>query len=137
MSFLLDTVTLSELRKKSRTHPAVFAWQKKQTGNAFISVVTMNEIQYGIRTVESRDVNFAEHLKSWYQEILAARDFFTLLPVDLRVAEQSADLRYHHKMSYNDSLIAATAICHDLTLATRNVDDFLGTNVKLVNPWEE
>ena len=94
MSFLLDAVTLSELRKKSRADSAVFVWQKKQIGNAYISVITMNEIRFGILSVEKQDTIFAKHLKIWYQEILAARDLFTILPVQLPVAEKAADLRY-------------------------------------------
>ena len=136
MPFLLDTVTLSELRKKSKSHPAVFAWQRQQTGNAYISVITMNEIRFGILSVEKKDPVFAKHLKIWYQEILTASDFFTILPIQLLIAEKAADLRYHLKISYNDALIAATALCHKLKLATRNTSDFERTGLTLVNPWD-
>lgn len=135
MAFLLDTVTLSELRKKSRANPSVFAWQKKQKGNAYISVVTLNEIRFGILSVEKQDAVFAEHLKIWYREILIARDLFSILPVELSIAEKAADLRYNFKMSYNDALILATAFCYKLTLATRNVSDFKKTKIELINPW--
>ena len=136
MNYLLDTVTLSELRKKSRADSAVFAWQKQRIGKVSISVVTMNEIRFGILSVEKKDVVFAEHLKIWYNEILVARDLFTILPVDLSIAEKAASFRHVLKMSYNDALIAATAACHKLTLATRNVRDFKDTNIKITNPWE-
>ena len=136
MTYLLDTVTLSELRKKKRASSAVFAWQKKQTGSASISVVTMNEICFGILSVEKQDVVFAKHLKIWYQEILAASSQFTILPVELSVAEKAACFRYNYKMNYNDALIAATAFCNKLTLATRNVSDFKKTGIMLINPWD-
>ena len=136
MTYLLDTATLSELRKKDRADSGVFEWQKQQTGNACISVVTMNEICFGILSVEKKDAVFAEHLKIWYREILAARDLFTILPIELSVAEKAASFRYEHKMSYNDALIAATAACHKLTLATRNVSDFEKTSIATINPWE-
>lgn len=96
----------------------------------------MNEIRFGIRSVEKQDAVFAEHLKIWYREILVARDLFAILPVELSVAEKAANLRHDFKMSYNDALIAATAFCHNLTLATRNVSDFKKTGITLTNPWD-
>ena len=136
MTYLLDTVTLSELRKKSRADPAVFSWQEKQADSACISVITLNEIRFRILSVEKQDAVFAEHLKLWYREIFVARDLFTILPVELSVAEKAANLRHAFKMSYNDALIAATAFCHQLTLATRNVSDFEQTGIPVINPWD-
>ncbi len=136
MPFLLDTVTLSELRKKSKAAPAVIAWQHLQAGSqAFLSVITMNEIRYGELKVEKRDPPFARRLAVWYQEILAAPTLYQIFPVDLAVAEQAAELRALHGLSQNDSLIAATARVHGLTLATRNTADFEATGIPLMNPW--
>ena len=53
----------------------------------------------------------------------------------LRLAEKAADLRQKLKMSYNDALIAAAALCKKLTLATRNVADSEKTEVTVVDPW--
>ena len=85
---------------------------------------------------KKQDTVFAKHLKRWYQEILVARDLFTILPVELPIAEKAADLRHGFKMSYNDALIAATAFCHNLILATRNVSDFERAKITLINPWD-
>ncbi len=134
---LLDTVTLSELRKKAKADASVLKWQYAARGSqAFVSVVTMNEIWYGCRKVEARDAAFARRLKIWYSDILAAPEVYVILPVSLTIAKHAADFRADYGCSYNDSLIAATAKVHGLTLATRNIVDFEHTGISLINPWE-
>lgn len=135
MAFLLDTVTLSELRKKGKADARVLAWQSAHPGLAYISVITLNEIRFGIRQVSRTDEAFAERLEIWYQDILRARDLFQFVSVDRVIAEAAADLRHDFKMGYDDALIGATAQLHGLTLATRNTADFQATGVDLVNPW--
>lgn len=136
MRFLLDTVTVSELRRtEGKMVPNVWKWQK-DIGEAFLSVVTLNEIRYGIRKVERRDPAFAARLSAWYAKIIAQPQRFRILNVDRAIAEQAADFRAAHDTSFEDSLIAATAKIHNLTLATRNTADFAGTEIALVNPWE-
>jgi len=135
--YLLDTVTLSELRKTTKAAAPVLRWQYAAQGRqASVSVITMNEIWYGYRKVAERDPAFARRLEIWYGEILASPDFYTLLPVSLAIAKLAADYRANHGCSHNDSLIAATANIHNLTLATRNIADFQATGIQLVNPWE-
>ena len=137
MPTLLDTVALSELRKKSKAAPSVIEWQASEGGSpAYVSVITMNEIRYGAKKVAVRDPGFAARLADWYQEILAAKSLYTILPVGIEIAELAADYRAAHGMSLNDSLIAATAKAHGLTLATRNTADFAATGIALFNPWD-
>ncbi len=137
MAYLLDTVTLSELRKKSKGDRSVVEWQGAEGGAvAFVSVITMNEIRYGAKKVASRDPVFGSRLDLWYREILAAASLYSILLVNLAIAEEAADLRVAYRLSYNDSFIAATASVHGLTLATRNTVDFVETGVRLLNPWE-
>jgi len=135
MPFLLDTVTLSELRKKQKAAPRVLAWQAAHPGLGYVSVITLNEIRFGIRQFQATDAAFAQRLEIWYQDILHARDLFALLPVDQAVAEAAADLRHEFKMGYDDALIGATAQVHGLTLATRNTEDFEAPRIDLINPW--
>ena len=135
--YLLQTDTLSELRKKTKADASVLRWQYAAQGQqAWVSVVSMNEIWYGRRKVEARDPAFAQRLEIWYGEILAAPALYALLPVTLDIAKQAADIRATHGTSYNDALIAATALVHGLTLATRNEADFIDTGVIVVNPWK-
>ena len=137
MAFLLDTVTLSEFRKKSKAARAVIAWQNSVGAEqAYVSVITLNEIRYGIRMVEKRDPAFSRNLETWYREILAAPFLYAILPVSIAIAEQAADYRAAHDISVHDSLIAATARLHRCTLATRNVRDFEATDLSVVNPWD-
>jgi predicted nucleic acid-binding protein len=137
MAILLDTVALSELRKKSKAARPVIGWQKAEVGAlAYVSVITMNEIRYGAKKVAERDPGFSASLEKWYGEILMANSLYYILEVTLPIAEAAADIRAAHGTAFNDSLIAATAKVHGLTLATRNTSDFADTGIALVNPWD-
>lgn len=137
MAFLLDTVTVSELRKGRRINPAVLAWQESEDADpAYVIVITMNEIRYGILKQKRRDRKFAELLEVWYASLVSQPVMFPLLGVDLPIAELAADFRENEGLSYADSLIAATAKVHGLTLATRNTADFEVTGIRLINPWD-
>lgn len=137
MAYLLDTVTVSELRDKRTRHPAVVAWQASLVDvSFFLSVISLNEIRYGILRVRRHDAGFAATLANWYEGLLANEPHLPFLLVNLAIAELAADFRANHGCSLNDSLIAATAKVHGLTLATRNTGDFATTGILLVNPWE-
>lgn len=135
MRFLLDTVTISEFRRKDKVHPRVRKWQES-IGDVWLSVITLNELHYGMRNVEPRDPVFASRLVAWYSQIIAQPQRFRILNVDRAIAEQAAEYRAAHNTPFEDSLIAATAKVHGLTLATRNTADFDATGISLVNPWE-
>lgn len=137
MAFLLDTVTLSEFRRAEKAEEAVFRWQASLIGQpVYLSVITLNEIRYGIRKIENRDSVFSTLLDEWYANLISQADVFLILPVTRPIAESAADFRAIHGTPYNDALIAATARVHGLTLATRNVSDFSKTGVTIVNPWD-
>jgi toxin FitB len=137
MDFILDTVTLSEFRRAEKSNPAVFRWQASLLGQpVYLSVITLNEIRYGIRKIENRDPVFSALLDEWYANLISQTDVFRILPVTRPIAESAAEFRALHGTPYNDALIAATARVHGLTLATRNVSDFAQTGVPLVNPWD-
>ncbi len=135
MPYLLDTVTISEFRRAKKAHPAVQKWQTDLT-KVYLSVITMNEIRYGMRKVESKDPVFFARLTAWYDNLISQPERFRILPVNLSIAELAADFRASHQSPFEDSLIAATAKIHNLTLATRNISDFKPSGIPLVNPWE-
>lgn len=138
MPFLLDTVTLSAFRRPDKAGPNLVRWQRAQRGTlGFVSVITLNELSYGMKKVSPRDPVFAAHLAAWYDKIITLPAQFRILNVDRAIAEQAADFRAAFDTPFEDSLIAATAKVHDLTLATRNTADFLATGIRVVNPWEE
>jgi predicted nucleic acid-binding protein len=137
MPYLLDTVTLSAFRRPDKADPHLLSWQKAQRGKTgYVSVVTLNELRYGMRKVAPLDSVFASHLAAWYSQIVSLPDQFRILIVDRAIAELAADFRAAHDTPFEDSLIAATAKVHHLTLATRNTTDFAATGIQLVNPWE-
>ncbi len=136
-AFLLDTVTVSEFRKLGRIHPAVNEWQHRHLGDQmWISVVTPLEIRKGVHMVRQKDPAFAEKLDDWLVNTILPGFQHRMLGIEISTALQAAEYRAIHGLSPNDSLIAATAKVHGLTLATRNTTDFEATGISLVNPWE-
>lgn len=87
--------------------------------------------------METRDPDFANSPQRWFQGIIANVEVVSFLAVDQPIAEQAADFRALLDMSYNGSLIAASAKVHHLTLATRNNSDFVRTGISLINPWDK
>lgn len=136
-AFLLDTVTVSEFRKSARIDPKVRDWQSDHVGDEmWLSVITPLEIRQGIHQVRRRDPAFADKLEAWLTNTVVPEFLHRLLGVDLGTALQAAEYRALHGLCPNDSLIAATAQVHGLTVATRNTSDFAPTGISLVNPWE-
>lgn len=134
---LLDTVTISELRKEGRMHDAVRAWQEQLSDReTWLSVVSVMEIRMGHLRVLNKDPVFAQRLESWLETTVIPLFEDRLFQIDLAIAREAAGMRVVHGLSPNDSLIAATAKVHGLTLATRNTADFEATGIRLINPWE-
>lgn len=134
---LLDTVTVSELRKEDRMDPAVRAWQDRlRKDETWLSVVSVMEIRIGCLRVAKRDPDFAGRLERWLEATVLPLFADRMLDIDLGIARETAEMREVHGLSSNDSLIAATAKIRGLCLATCNVSDFAGTGIELVNPWD-
>lgn len=138
MRYLLDTNVLSELRKSPRrADPSVRHWIAAQRPtDLYISVITIMELELGVRRVERRDTTQGRRLRNWLED--EVMDIFTsrTLDIDLETAIRTASLHVPDPAPERDALIAATAFVHGLTVATRNTRDFAPTGVPLVNPWE-
>ena len=132
---LLDTVILSELRKRQRD-PGLAAWVAAQrSGDLFVSVVTIGEIQRGIDLQRSKDPPFAAALADWLDRLLigyAER----ILGFDLGMARRWGRLAADLGHDSADLMIAATALERGLTVVTRNVRHFQATGVPLLNPFQ-
>ena len=132
--FLIDTMVLSELRRRQRD-PGVVAWIRNQRQeDCFLSVVSIGEIERGIARRRSADPAFAEQLAAWLDQLLRLHDQ-RLLPVDLATARRWGQLSADLGHDGADLLIAATALEHGLTVVTRNLRHFLPTGVATLNPW--
>jgi predicted nucleic acid-binding protein len=132
--FLLDTNVVSAVRKR---HPAPAAWMRRQPRDVFyLSVVTLGEILSGARRRALRDPAAGEALEAWLNR-LRGEYANRVLPIDEAIALEWGRIAALRTRGVADGLIAATAIVHGLTVATRNVADFADTGVALVNPWEE
>jgi toxin FitB len=130
--YLLDTNVLSDAR---RHMPAVLDWIRSAGGHRqFVSVVTIGELWRGIAKLARKDPRGAAKIASW---LASVRDEYKndILPITEGVAREWGRLSARRGRPPGDSLIAATALFHDLTLVTRNVADFQDTGVRVVNPW--
>lgn len=135
MTYLLDTNIISDARLKRST--ALMAWLRGQAiGNLAVSVITMLELERGVRRKERSDPTGAAPLRRWLEEDVRPMFGGALLPVDERTALKAAALHIPDPLPEMDALIAATALVHDLILVTRNTKDFRRTGVRLLNPWE-
>ena len=138
MRYLLDTNVLSQLRKSPRrADPSVRHWIAAQRPtDLYISVITVMELELGVRRVERRDTTQGRRLRNWLED--EVMDIFTsrTLDVDTETAIRTASLHVPDPAPERDALIAATAFVHGLTVATLNTRDFPPTGVPLVNPWE-
>lgn len=139
MSFLLDTNVVSEW-VKARPDSNVIAWLADVSeDDVFMSVISFAELRRGVELLPAGQRR--DDLGRWVADDLTERFSGRILPVDRSVADRwgrvvARSQRSGRALSAMDAFFAATAESHDLTLATRNVRDFEGLGVSLLNPWE-
>ncbi len=140
MRYLLDTCVPSELTKPKPSQ-RVLDWMNAQDiETLYLSAATIGEIQRGIYLLPPS--NRRTNLETWLNVRLAEEYANRILPLDEELFRAWGSLMAKlklagHPMALFDSLIAATAIHHRMTLVTRNVDDFRYADISLLNPWEE
>jgi hypothetical protein len=132
--FMLDTVVLSELRKRQRD-PSLVAWIAAQRStDLFVSVISVGEIERGIARQETKDAGFAAALGLWLDRVIALYGD-RIVAFDLQVARRWGRLSAAIGNDSADLMIAATALEHGLTVVTRNVSDFAPTGAPCFNPF--
>lgn len=136
MSFLIDTNVLSELRRK-RPNVSVVAWlQHRPASQLHVSVLTLGELRKGIEAMprgERRD-SFRRWLDDEVPRYFAGR----VLTVDGPVADRWGRLSATagRPLPVIDSLLAATALTHGLSMVTRNSIDFGLPELRVIDPWQ-
>lgn len=140
MRYLLDTNILSEL-VRPQPDPGVVNWVLAHADPLYhLSVVSLSELQFGISRLppgQRRD-----RMQAWLAHDLSQRFADRCLGVDEAVALRCGQLRADRQtrgapLHVADGLIAATAAIHDLVLVTRNIRDFVGLDLQLLNPFSE
>ena len=134
--FLLDTNIISELRKgKPKQSAAVRAWAAKvPASQLYLSAVTMLELEIGVLRMERKDAKQGAVLRGWLTQV--GQQFSTqMLPFSVEAAALCGAMHVPDPCSFRDSMIAASALQHSLTLVTRNTADFEGLQVPLLNPF--
>lgn len=136
--FILDTNVVSELRKarhgKADSHVVQWA-DSVAAADLFVSAITIHELEIGVLLAERRDPPKGAVLRAWLDNHVLPAFAGRILPIDTAVAQRSARLHVPDPQPLRDGLIAATALVHGMTVATRNVSDFVASRVALLNPW--
>lgn len=138
MRLLLDTNVMSEVTKP-RPNESVLKWlHELDEDRTFISIISIAEIRRGVALMDSGRKRDA--LDEWLTHDLPQRFDNRIIPVEGPVALAWGNLmalakRNGRGLASMDGLIAATAIAHDLTLATRNIKDFEGLGIDITDPW--
>lgn len=138
MKILLDTSALSELFRNETDKKLTTLMLRIGADNTFVSVITIGEIDYGIRILAPGKKRTA--LERWFARLLTEyRDRILDITRETSLhwsAMRSDARRRGHGVGDVDGLIAASALQHDLTVVTRNVGDFLATGADVLDPWQ-
>ena len=133
--YVLDTNVISAVRRPDRA-PQVAAWLRdKAEGDLFLSVITLGEIERGIRAQERQNPAFAADLRGWVDRTvrLFGDRLLPFGPDEARIwGRLSQDIGHGGA----DLMIAATALARDAVVVTGNVQDFRPTGVRLENPFQ-
>lgn len=137
--YLLDINVVSELRKAGtgKADPQVVQWARGvPTQLLYLSAITVLELEMGVLGIERRDTRQGAVLRAWLEGHVLPAFKGRIVAVDAPVALRCARLHVPDRPSERDAFIAAAAWVHGLVVVTRNLADFEGSDVPLLNPWE-
>jgi predicted nucleic acid-binding protein len=128
-------MVLSELRK-ARPSKQVITWMRAQEPSSIgLSVITLSEVERGIEKVRKTNPEFSNELAAWLEKMVLFYDS-SIVPFEASHARLWGKLSAKHGHEGADVLIAASAMCLGLKIATRNIDDFSRLGVDVINPFE-
>ena len=136
MRYLFDTDTLSETVKPIPNESVVTWLDGLNYDNCFVSVLTLGEIRKGVERLAPSARR--ERFRQWLEVALPNRFGVNMLDVDLEVADRWGRLTVEQARTPRpilDSLLAATALTHGLTLVTRDTDLIGIPGLEIFNPW--
>lgn len=134
MRFLLDTDVVAEARRPQGS-PQVKRWLASTPGRElFLSVLVLGEVRQGVERIRRRDPLQVAAFDARLSR-LAAEYADRLVPVTAAVPEEWGRMNVPDPLPAVDSLLAATAKVHGMTLVTRNVADAAATGVALLDPF--
>jgi len=136
MKFLVDANVLSEPTKPA-PHPGAMAWLRSNEAELAVDAIVLGELEYGILLLPGGRKRTL--LQQWFSTGIKR---LKTLDFDRDSASAWAGLlarlkKKGHAMPIKDSLIAASALAHGLTVATRNTADYRHAGVPLTNPFED
>jgi hypothetical protein len=134
VSFLLDTNVVSEIRKKAPDRGVAAWFASVPADKLFLSVLVVGEIRQGIARLVRRDPAQAEIFERWLSQLVDGYGD-RIVPITVRIAEAWGRLNVPDPVPVVDGLLAATALVHDWTLVTRNVNDVTSTGLRLLDPF--
>jgi predicted nucleic acid-binding protein len=140
IGFLLDTNVLSEFNRRGEPDPLVHQWlEAADPDSLYVSVLTIGEIRFGVELLPPSKRR--TQLEQWLNRDLPKGVEDRILQVDQSISDRWGLLRAQAQMkgrplSVIDAPLAATALQHNLTLVSRNVNDFSVVGLAIVNPWE-
>jgi toxin FitB len=139
MKYLLDTCVISEFTRQKPDANVVRWMDSVNEDDLCLSVITVGEIQRGIEKLP--ESHRKTDLITWLNDQMLTRFENRILSVDLSAMRIWGTLTARMEsagkpMGVMDSLIAACALSQNLILVTRNIKEFSGTNLQLINPWD-
>jgi predicted nucleic acid-binding protein len=134
--FLLDTNAISETRKQRPHQGALSVLRSFPLESVYLSVLTLGELRRGEVNKRRLHPDMSNRYGAWIDSLEVVYSE-RILPIDKAIGTLWGQLTADRSRPVVDTLLAATALVHNLTLVTRNTKDIAGLPVKLLNPWPE
>ena len=135
LQYLLDTNVLSETRRKEAEQGVISFLSSVEPSALYLSVLSLGELRKGVALKKKSDPDAAKKIAAWVDGLeLSFAD--RVLGINAATARVWGELSAQRSRPVIDTLLAATAMVHELTFVTRNTGDVQDIKLKLLNPWK-